>query len=219
MRLLARLTAFALVAVLLGLLAWFPFYLRDQEPDVALPDMLVVERASFADLRGWAEDDQREGLRAFLRSCERLLRLDPGAPMGGAGIAGVVGDWRPACRLAQSIDVSDLVSARAFFEQEFEPVAVLNREESEGRFTGYYEPELRGAREKQGVYTVPLYSFPNDLVTVDLGKFSDEFKGRRIAGRVVERALEPYPDRSAIVAGAIDQSALPIVYVDSAVDA
>ena len=53
------------------------------------------------------------------------------------------------------------------------------------------------------VHRYPLYRRPPDLVSVDLGQFDDEFKGRRIAGRVEDGKLVPFADRAAIDAGAL----------------
>src|SRR5690606_9984185 len=58
-----------------------------------------------------------------------------------------------------------------------------------------------------------------ELVTVDLGAFRDSLKGERIAGRVVDGALKPYPDRSAIDAGALAGRGLELLWVDDPVAA
>jgi membrane-bound lytic murein transglycosylase A len=110
-------------------------------------------------------------------------------------------------------------AARAFFESEFRPFAATNPGEAAGLFTGYYEPTLYGSRRRHGRFTVPLFARPPELVTVDLGRFRPDWKGRRIAGRVVAGALEPYPDRAAIAAGALAGRRLEIVWVDDPVDA
>src|SRR5690606_15594310 len=83
-------------------------------------------------------------------------------------------------------------------------------------FTGYYEAELRGAREKTDVCNVPLYKRPDDLVMVELGEFRDHLKGERIAGRVVSGKLKPYEDRAAIEDGALEGKGLEIAWVDDA---
>jgi membrane-bound lytic murein transglycosylase A len=56
-------------------------------------------------------------------------------------------------------------------------------------------------------------------VTVDLGTFREDLRGKRLAGRVEEGALVPLPDRAAIEKGALAKRGLELVWVDSAVDA
>jgi membrane-bound lytic murein transglycosylase A len=66
---------------------------------------------------------------------------------------------------------------------------------------------------------VPLYGRPPDLVSVDLGSFREDLKGRRIAGRVEEGKLVPYADRQAIEQGALAGHDLELVWVDDPIDA
>ncbi|MCF4166836.1 MltA domain-containing protein [Zavarzinia compransoris] len=182
----------------------------------APPDRLVLIPAGFADLPGWDEDRLDEAWPAFRLSCARLLRRKPET---GLGIAGTVADWTPACTEAQAIEAPDAALVRRFLEDRFRPVQALNGDAAEGLFTGYYEPELLGARKADAVNRTPLYRRPDDLVQVDLGAFSPDFKGRRVAGRVVDGHLKPYEDRAAITAGALDGKGLELAWVASPVDA
>jgi membrane-bound lytic murein transglycosylase A len=169
--------------------------------------------ASFADLPGWAGDDHAAALAAFAISCPRLTRMPPG-PLGGAA------DWKRVCDAAASVDPSSPQAARAYFERHFEPLQVSAADgDVEGLITGYYEPELNGSLERSGLYTVPLYRRPPDLVAVDLGRFDEELKGKRIAGRVIGGRLVPYHDRAGIDRGVLKGRDLELVWVDSAADA
>jgi membrane-bound lytic murein transglycosylase A len=170
-------------------------------------------------LPGWSADQFSESLVALRRSCDRLGRLPDDTPVGPASVAGTAGEWRVACRAASTASGDD-AAARTMFEQWFQPFLAGNNDSNEGLFTGYYEPELRGSRTRGGRYVVPLYGRPVDLITVDLGQFSDELKGKRIVGRAQEGALKPYPTRAEIETGALKSSGpLELVWVDDAVDA
>lgn len=182
-------------------------------------DRLVLRPAAYADLTGWGEDAQAKALAAFVTSCAKLLTLPDDRLLGGDGYGGRAADWRVACETAAMLPPDDSAVARAYFEQFFAPVEVRNNRATEGLFTGYYEPGLNGSRRRQGPYQVPLYLKPPDLVMVDLGRFREDLKGRRIAGRVVDGVLAPYPDRAAIQAGVLDGHALELLWVDDAVDA
>jgi membrane-bound lytic murein transglycosylase A len=85
-------------------------------------------------------------------------------------------------------------------------------------FTGYYEPNLRGSSVKTDRCKYPVYGRPSDLATIDLGLFSDEYKGKTLVGRFTGERVVPYFDREAIEKGAIDGSAPPIAWVDDPVD-
>lgn len=192
---------------------------RQQALAAPVPDRLALARAGFADLPGWQGDDLAAALPAFLRSCRRLTSRPDDKPMEGAGFFGTVADWRPACAAAARVPVGSKTAARAFFEAEFRPFAATNHGRAEGLFTGYYEPTLYGSRRRGGRFTVPLLARPPELVTVDLGRFRPDLKGKRIAGRVVAGALEPFPDRASIAAGALSGRHLEIVWVDDPIDA
>ncbi|MFL6203379.1 MAG: murein transglycosylase A [Thermoanaerobaculia bacterium] len=184
--------ALVLALLLIALAALILWTLR--RPKGEKEERRVLTPATFADLPGWKEDDLSGALAAFLRSCRR----SPSAACGAAARAG---------------------SARTFFESSFQPFAVSAGDDPEGLFTGYYEPQLQGSRKRSDRYRVPLYIRPPDLVTVDLGDFREELKGQRIAGRVEEGALVPYPDRKSIEEGALSGKDLELVWVDDPVDA
>ena len=66
-------------------------------PDAPPPaDRLNLVPAGYDDLPGWNADRQGEALRAFLRSCDKMLRRKPEAAIGGV-IPGSNGAWRGAC--------------------------------------------------------------------------------------------------------------------------
>lgn len=150
--------------------------------------------------------------------------LGPGAPQG-LRLAGAAGDWRGVCADGARIhalpyaDASARASgARAFFESRFRPVKIMQRLRpvpggkadgrpprlsGTGRFTAYFEPVYEASRTRTAVFSAPVYARPHDLVTVDLGRFRPDLAGERIAGRVVDGVLDPYPDHAAINAGAL----------------
>ncbi len=210
----------ALVSVLLALASCAP---REVEKK---PDALALTAVSFSALPGWADDDQSAALPALRKSCAYFARqgdatrLQP-APTDSQvpGIGGIVSDWRGVCAAANQVPDGNRAAARAFFEREFKPFKAANNRDSQGLFTGYYEAELRGARQPSARYNVPLYKVPGDLVAVDLAEFGSEFSGRTIAGKVVQGKLRPYDDRATIERGSLKGKSLELLWVDDAIDA
>ena len=147
----------------------------------------------------------------------RLGNAPTTKPLDIASLGGRVGDWRAICAAAAELEGAD--QARAFFERHFTPYEARNGAEAVGLFTGYFEPELRGATQAGGRYAVPLYARPPDLVTVDLGLFRSALAGDRLAGRVADGALEPYATRAEIDGGALAAQGLELVWVDDPIDA
>lgn len=186
-------------------------------------DRLTLHPVRFADLEGWADDRHGEALAALRLSCARLGDLPGETAMGSAdGLRagfGTVSDWRAVCAEADAALAAGGSSARGFFERWFTPNLAGNNGEPGGLFTGYFEPELSGARRPTARYTVPLYRSPDDLVAVNLGLFRESLKGMRIAGRVEDGQLRPYEDRGEIDAGALSGRGLELLWVDDPVDA
>nr|WP_027132702.1 MltA domain-containing protein [Geminicoccus roseus] len=172
-----------------------------------------LEPASFDQLSGWPGATPRAALEAFVAGCGRIEKADPAARFGGKPFAGTVADWQEACRHARAATPDD-PSATTFFEAWFRPYAVVDSGSAEGLITGYYEPLLEGSPTPSPRYHVPLHGRPADLVTVDLGEFAEDLKGRRVVGRVEDGRLTLYPDRAAIDAGAIEGQRVELLWVD-----
>ncbi|MEZ5846127.1 MAG: murein transglycosylase A [Geminicoccaceae bacterium] len=183
----------------------------DTERTAEEPAAPVFEPVSFSEMDGWRDDDgMAEALRAFARSCERIAGMDAKRDWG---LAGRVEHWQGVCA-----DLAFAGDPRAYFETRFQAYRVLWGDEEDGLFTGYYEPLLHGSRTPDDHYSVPLHERPSDLVSVDLSAFSEDFKGRRVGGRIEGTRLVPYADRAAIDGGAIDDVAPTFLWVDDAVE-
>ena len=167
------------------------------------PGPLRLTKVSFAELAGWGTSDPRTALAAFARSCEVLAKKDASQPMGGAGYAGTISDWRAPCAAVRTPSVS-ATAARAFFEHWFEPVSISAGALKDGLFTGYYEPQLHGSRTRHGNFQTPVYGLPPDLISVDLGAFRPSLRGEHIAGRIEDHRLVPYATRAEIDAKGLD---------------
>jgi membrane-bound lytic murein transglycosylase A len=201
-----RVLLIPVVLTVLALLGWgLWLYLKP------LPGALQLVRADFSQLAGWDHSNPHAALLAFRRSCAVLAAKPVTAAMGSYG--GSVADWRAPCRAAASVSPG---KEKAFFEQWFVPVAVTAGRVREGRFTGYYEPEIKASRVQQGAFQTPVYARPDDLVTVDLGVFRPSLAGETIAGRVQAGRLVPYASRAEIAAKGL--KARILFYTDDPID-
>lgn len=156
-----------------------------QKPQV--PPLLRLTRSDFSALPGWKDAPLAPALASFQRGCAVLLQKPDTVPMGGAGYAGTVADWRAPCTAADG-------DARHFFESNFVPYVV----DGEALFTGYYEPEIRGRRMRGGAFQTPVFGLPDDLVRADLGLFNPKLQGEHISGRLDGHRLVPYATRAEI---------------------
>ncbi|WPZ35487.1 MltA domain-containing protein [Thalassobaculum sp. OXR-137] len=191
----------------------------DQPPETSDGGTLQLARAGFADLPGWSDDDVAAAVPAMRRSCSRMLRGDDSKPLGPGIRFGTVGDWRASCSAMETVAPGDTAAARAVFEEQFTVWKATDSEPDNDLFTGYYEPELSGARVDTAPYSVPIFPRPDDLILVDLGDFRDSMKGERIAGRIEGFRLKPYDSRAEIEAGSLSGKVQPILYLADPIDA
>jgi membrane-bound lytic murein transglycosylase A len=174
----------------------------------------TLKPASYEQLDGWSSASLPTAFAAFKISCSSITRRSPVDAMGGNAAYGIVADWKEACDAALNSNEISETTARAFFVRWFSPVQVLNGEDEVGLFTGYYEPELQGSRQRTPEYNVPLYRRPSDLVEVELGQFRPALQGERVAGRVVNGRLVPYAPRKEIVTAGLGPASSPLVHVN-----
>ena len=172
--------------------------------------MASLERISFAELEGWPGAALDGALDAFRLSCRDILDHGRGfshtARFGGSRAS-----WLDTCREGLAA-----VDARVFFETHFRLYRVKDGQRPEGLFTGYFEPEVEGRRSASGVFNVPIYSRPPDLVsfTEEERKASGLSYGRRIDGKAT-----PYFTRQEIEEGALAGQGLEIAYLKDWADA
>jgi membrane-bound lytic murein transglycosylase A len=188
-----------------------------QIPDVVKPDTVikpaepvkttdysVLKPADWADIDGFAQDDLSQAWAAWLISCSTLKNRS---------------EWQAACEAAGNMGKPDSTEVRTYFQQYFTAYQATNLDASDtGLITGYYQPLLKGSRFKSAKYPYPLYSRPDDLITVELASLYPELANKRIRGRLTENKLIPYYNRAEI-----DQEPSPLrgkelIWVDDIID-
>lgn len=171
---------------------------------------------AYSALPGWSEDHQGEALTAFITGCAHLPPL-PGGTGLAATLGGTAQSWQPACTAAAQTAKTD-TQARTFFEAWFTPYAIQTPN-TQALFTGYYEPEIPGSRAPGPGTDVGLLATPPDLITADLGSFSDDLKGHHITGRIEGHSFVPYYTRAEIEAGALSAKRLEFLWLANPIDA
>jgi membrane-bound lytic murein transglycosylase A len=91
--------------------------------------------------------------------------------------------------------------ARLFFEDNFKPMRVIPAGQTQGFFTGYYEPEIDGSRFPSDEYSIPMYTAPAEIVRKRKSKAFGDL------------------DRTKIEDGALAGKNLEICYVKNPIDA
>jgi membrane-bound lytic murein transglycosylase A len=165
------------------------------------------QRAEWRQLPGWDADNLQEAWNAFLGSC-RALRFRA--------------EWASPCAAAIAVTDQSPGALRNYFEQYFEPYQIQKVPSSvrvdTGLVTGYYEPQVMGARVPSAEFTAPLYAPPSDLLIVDLASLYPELKGKHVRGRLDGNHVVPYYTRAELPTDPAVRGK-EIVWITSALDA
>jgi membrane-bound lytic murein transglycosylase A len=184
-----------------------------------IKDRVTLTPIAFSQLDGWQDDTQGNALLSFRTSCGLFLSLPSGTPNEPKKVGGVADQWVDVCIKANDTLAEDHSASRKFFEDNFTALSMSLNGETKGLLTGYYEPLIEGSINQSEEYSVPLYLRPPELVTVNLGLFRDDLRGRRVAGRVIDGRLQPFESRGEIEDGALRGRNLELLWLKHPVDA
>lgn len=175
---------------------------------------LELHPAEFSELKNFAVDDLRQIKEPFVRNCA-AIKTNPEI-LQKSKIKINVHQYLQICQRFTKENLQTTEQIRQFMEKNFRPYLVMYNLQPEGRFTSYYEAELKASRKQGGVYQYPIYGRPNDLIEINLQSFDKSLPNRRLLGRVSQGKAVPYYTRAEIERFGID--APVILWGDDPVD-
>ena len=185
-----------------------------QTDPLRLPDS-ALEPIDWNALDGWQTDDHAAAFATFLASCRPRLRAALSEvnrrPMSLA-LTHVCQQALAAGRLTED-------QARMFFEHNFRPLRITKLGDSAGLLSGYYEPIVDGSRFPTGIFKVPIYRRPPDLVPPRHSSGPGFPNRGQSLRRTRNGTLVPYYDRGEILDGALDGRHLEICWIKNQMDA
>ncbi len=210
-----------LLAVLF--LAGCPAPPKPPPPAVPPTAETALKRLAPEEIPDFADDLDYEGLdRALSQSIAFLRAAEPGREFRFGP------DRYSAAHVLKSLEefqgfIRTHPTARsltAFIREKFRVYQSIGRDaQGEVLFTGYYEPLLKGSLERRPEFSFPVYPRPDDLVTIELGAFSEKFKGETIVGRLAGKRVVPYYERREIEQeGVLYNRVAPIAWVEDPVE-
>ncbi len=187
----------------------------DTEKNVQAPEKmpaLALKKSSFGQLQAWDKDATEELFHAFELNCKAINKMKTPF-LGNAEIKISTAEYQSICRKFANIRPQEL---KGFIEQNFTPYLVMYNGSSEGKFTSYYEAEIKASYNKSGSYSVPVHGKPTDLIEFNPRDFDPTLPSKRLVGRVQNQKLVPYYTREEIVNRGVN--APVILWGDSYVD-
>lgn len=169
---------YLLIPVLAGSFLTACHTLFNPEPGIGKP-------VAWTSLPNWQGDNLAEGWQAVAMQCPRMNAK--GEP------------WLAICSAVSALESPDDEQVREFLQTYFTPHRIhAARGKKEGLITGYYEPLLNGSLTRSDKYAYPIYSSPEEMLTIELEEIYPSVKGMRLRGRIEGNKIVPFHSREAI---------------------
>lgn len=181
-------------------------------PSVAKAELQIAE---FDELEGWRKDSLIEMLPTLQSNCRRIMKTT-GDQLGNSVIKIDAKLYRQICQVFEKQKFSTDDELRQFLEKNFRPFLVLNDGNADGKFTSYYESQIRASFQKHGKYIYPVYGRPKDLIEINLKDFDETLPTKRLVGRIEKQKMIPYYERADIENKGIDAPVL--MWADNLID-
>lgn len=173
-----------------------------------------LQTAEFAELKGFADDNLSEVAPAFAKSCKIILENPKYLAQGALRIDAK--SYQSICRRFFENQPQTDKAMRQFVQENFRPYRVLYNLNPQGRFTSYYEAEIKASKRKHDQYVYPVYGRPQDLIEVNLRDFDKTLPNRRLVMRIENQKGKPYYTRAEIEHSSVN--APVILWADDPVD-
>lgn len=172
-----------------------------------------LEKVSYGDLQGWEKDDFSLFDSALKSVCQVIVKKSQ-QTLASEYFEYSLAEYKKHCQ--KILNTKNKSALKEYVEQNFEPYLVYAGGTAQGKFTSYYEANIRASYEKGGKYKYPIYGKPKDLVEVNLRDFDTSLPNQRLIGRVKNGKLVKYYTRQEIDEGQLN--APVILWGDDEVD-
>ncbi|MBE6451594.1 MAG: murein transglycosylase [Alphaproteobacteria bacterium] len=168
------------------------------EPVFTLSDNseVFLKKSAFAELKNFSSDNLSETIEAFEKTCDAVKENQ--ALLDGAKIGINAQIYLEKCAVFDDENIVSSDDMRRFLLNHFEPYLVSDKTGSKGKFTSYYEAELKASKTRHDEYVYPIYNRPDDLIEINLTDFDKTLPNKRILGRIEGSKLIPYYTRAEI---------------------
>ena len=172
-----------------------------------------LQKSSFSDLNGWDRDDFYLFDKAVKSVCNSIIK-NPRQNLASEHFQYSLKEYKAHCQ--KIANINNKQELKRYIKDNFEPYAVLAGGRPNGKFTSYYEANIRASYEKGGKYQYPIYGKPKDLVEINLRDFDSSLPNQRLIGRVKNGKMVKYYTRQEIDLGVLN--APVILWGDDEVD-
>lgn len=184
-----------------------------EDIDVVKKSSFELQKVDFSRLNKWDGDDFNGFDKAIKKVCESISKSQRNM-FKSDKLEYSINEYKKYCQ--DIYNINNNVELKNFIESNFVPYEVCVDGSNEGKFTSYYEADLRASYKKDNIYRYPVYGKPRDLIEINLKDFDNSLPNKRLVGRVYKGKLVKYYTREEIDSGKLD--APVILWGDNPVD-
>jgi len=174
----------------------------------ARPAEPAYKRVELTEVPGWENYDFSSGYLNFKNQCPTLLKRKNAAA-----------ELKNTCEAMIKNKKPEKLTAKQWFESKFDAWQIVQADgQKHGLLTGYFEPMVKGSRQKRDKFLHPLFPTPADLLTIDLADTYPNLKGMRLRGRLEGNKVVAYSNRAEWEKLG-EKKVDPLVWLDDALDA
>ena len=159
---------------------------------------LIITKVTFSELPEWDVAEIFPARKALEESCKIISKKHFSSVIKLSNILINLHAYKIFCGKIKSATNNN--ELKKLIEANFYPV-IIDNPEKETLYTGYIELELKGRLEPsltEAPNAVPVYKKPNNLFTIDLGRFKEELKNKKIIGIIEDDKFLPAATRKEI---------------------
>jgi len=150
----------------------------------------------FSDLPGWSSTNILTSLQSFEQSCKYILNEQSVEENKLLDVKIKTDAYIEFCKKLPTVNTNSKL--KKLIEHNFYARYLPSKKTL---FTGYIELEIKGRLEKHSIEApnaVPIFKKPPNILSVNLEKFGEEYKAKKITGMIINNDFIPVPSRKII---------------------
>ena len=178
---------YLLILILLSFVLYFKYFKKNNTE---------TAEVKFSDLPGWSSTNILTSLQSFEQSCKYILNEQSVEENKLLDVKIKTDAYIEFCKKLPTVNTNSKL--KKLIEHNFYARYLPSKKTL---FTGYIELEITGRLEKHSIEApnaVPIYKKPPNILSVNLEKFGEEYKAKKITGMIINNDFIPVPSRKII---------------------
>ena len=155
-----------------------------------------LQKVSFASLINWNKDKIDDGFDKALKDVCLVIDKKNSVFLGDGVIKIPLKEYKKHC--SNILKITKNSELKKYIYKNFEPYKVIYNNSDEGKFTSYYEADVKVSYNKDEKYKYPIYGKPDDLIEINLQELDSSLPNKRLVGRVENGKIVKYYTRKEI---------------------